>query len=147
MTLSASAHALSEAQRTLKALEGSIEAETISMLCQAASDLAQACESLERVAGREWLTPEQARAHLAGRTKKQWEAISPHLPKHYLSPGVALYSRSEIDRLLEYATTPGDAVAAPGKPDNKQTTKDSQNIGIGRNTGAARSLQNALRRG
>ena len=80
------------------------------------------------------LTPEQAREYLS-LSKKQFERVSPHPPRRYLSERVFYYPRSRIDAALEAATSPDLSVV------NSRPTPPG-----GGGQGGERSLRRALER-
>ena len=68
-------------------------------LSEVAESLAYTTKELSAVKREEWLDAEGARLHLK-RTRKQFEKVSPHLPRHYISERGILYNVRELNEWL-----------------------------------------------
>ena len=132
--------ALVEAREAVRALEGAAQTEAMALLSDVADRLVEASGRLERSRPAEWMTPEQARSYL-GLTTKQWERLSPSLPRRYLSERVVRYPREELDAALAAADDPGNAVVTRIRDENSGQAEANPN-----GAGGAASLQTALKR-
>jgi hypothetical protein len=65
-------------------------------LADAAESLARTARGLHEMRGEERMDAQQCAAHLQRRTRKQWEAIAPDLPRLYVIECGILYNRHEI---------------------------------------------------
>jgi hypothetical protein len=93
------ARTLSETRDTLRQYETSALADIAQTLSEVAESLAHTTRELAVIRREEWLDAEGARLHLK-RTKKQFERIAPHLPRHYVSERGILYNVRELDEWL-----------------------------------------------
>lgn len=138
-TLAAQLEANREA---LRAFEGSALAQVAESLMRVCEVQTEILEGLEGMRREEWMTPEQAAAYLGGRTRKSFERIAPHLPRSYVSRQDILYSRTALDEALRSATSPEASIVNYRHDDNSGRVDTER-----RDTGAARSLTNALKNG
>ena len=90
---------MSETRDALRQFETSALADVARTLSEVAESLAQTTIELSAIRREEWVGAEGARRHLK-RTKKQFEKIAPHLPRHYLSERGILYNIRELDEWL-----------------------------------------------
>jgi len=90
------AKTLSETREALRQFETSVLADVARTLSEVAESLARTTTELAAVRREEWVDAEGARMHLR-RTKKQFERIAPHLPRHYVSERGILYNVRELD--------------------------------------------------
>ncbi len=93
------AKTLSETREALRQFETSALADVALTLSNVADSLAQTTRELSAARQEQWMDAEGARLHLK-RTKKQFERIAPHLPRHYVSERGILYNVREIDEWL-----------------------------------------------
>ena len=93
------ARTLSETREALRQFETSALADVARTLSEVAESLAQTTRELSAVRREEWVDAEGARSHLK-RTRKQFERIAPHLPRHYVSERGILYNVKELDAWL-----------------------------------------------
>jgi len=93
------AKTLSETREALRQYETSALADVAQILSDVAESLAHTTRDLVVVGREEWLDAEGARRHLK-RTRKQFERIAPHLPRHYVSERGILYNVRELDEWL-----------------------------------------------
>jgi hypothetical protein len=93
------ARALSETRDALRQYEALALADIAQTLLEVAESLAHTTRELAVIGREEWLDAEGARLHLK-RTKKQFERIAPHLPRHYVSERGILYNVRELDEWL-----------------------------------------------
>ena len=93
------ARTLSETREALRHFETSALADVACTLSEVAESLARTTRELAVIKREEWVDAEGARLHLK-RTKKQFERIAPHLPRHYVSERGILYSVRELDDWL-----------------------------------------------
>lgn len=93
------ARTLSETREALRQFETSALADVARTLSEVAGSLANTTQELALMGREEWLDAEGARLHLK-RTKKQFERIAPHLPRHYVSERGILYNVRELDEWL-----------------------------------------------
>ena len=105
------ARTLSETREALRQFETSALADVARTLSEVAESSARTASELAATRREEWVDAEGARLHLK-RTKKQFERISPQLPRHYVSERGILYNVREIDdgsldEDAEFGTQPG----------------------------------------
>lgn len=93
------AKTLSETREALRQFETSALADVASTLSEVAASLSQTSRELASIQREEWADAEGVRLHLK-RTKKQFERIAHHLPRHYVSERGILYNVREIDEWL-----------------------------------------------
>ncbi len=93
------ARTLSETRDALRQYEASALADVARTLSEVAESLAHTTRELAVIGKEEWVDAEGARLHLK-RTKKQFEKIAPHLPRHYVSERGILYNIRELDEWL-----------------------------------------------
>jgi hypothetical protein len=93
------ARTLSETREALRQFETSALADVAHTLSEVAESLAQTTKELSAARREEWVDAEGARMHLK-RTKKQFERLAPHLPRHYVSERGSLYNVRELDEWL-----------------------------------------------
>ena len=93
------ARTLSETRDVLRQFETSALADVAQTLSEVAESLAHTTRELAVIGREEWLDAEGARHHLK-RTRKQFERIAPHLPRHYVSERGILYNVRELDEWL-----------------------------------------------
>jgi hypothetical protein len=93
------ARALSETREALRQFETSALADVARTLSEVAGSLANTTRELALIGREEWVDAEGARLHLK-RTRKQFERIAPHLPRHYVSERGILYNVRELDEWL-----------------------------------------------
>ena len=93
------ARTLSETREALRQFETSALADVAHTLSEVAASLARTTTELAAAKREEWVDAEGARMHLK-RTKKQFERIAPHLPRHYVSERGILYNVRELDEWL-----------------------------------------------
>ena len=92
---------LGEARRILESVEATALGGVAQMLAQTAESLARTATELKGISPDEWLTLEEAAAHLK-RTPNAFEKIVARgeIPKHYLTERGILFSRKELDEWL-----------------------------------------------
>ena len=93
------ARTLSDTREALRQFETSALADVALTLSEVAESLAQTTRELAVIGREEWVDAEGARHHLK-RTRKQFERIAPHLPRHYVSERGILYNVRELDEWL-----------------------------------------------
>jgi hypothetical protein len=93
------ARTLSETREALRQFETSALADVARTLSEVAGSLANTTRELALIGREEWVDAEGARLHLK-RTRKQFERIAPHLPRHYVSERGILYNVRELDEWL-----------------------------------------------
>jgi hypothetical protein len=93
------ARTLSETREALRQFETSTLADVAHTLSEVAESLAQTTRELSATKREEWVDAEGARMHFK-RTKKQFERLAPHLPRHYVSERGILHNVRELDEWL-----------------------------------------------
>ncbi|QIN84409.1 hypothetical protein GBA63_18510 [Rubrobacter tropicus] len=83
----------------MRQFETSALADVARTLSEVAESLSQTTRELALIQREEWADGEGIRLHLK-RTKKQFERIAPHLPRHYVSERGILYNVREVDEWL-----------------------------------------------
>lgn len=89
------------ARRALEAIEARTLAGVAEILAGAIDRATDAIERLEAMSPDEWMTAEEAAAHLK-RTPKAFEKVlaAGEIPKHYLTERGILFSQKELDEWL-----------------------------------------------
>jgi ABC-type transporter Mla subunit MlaD len=98
-SLADAARTLSETREALRQFETSALADVAQTLSEVAESLARTTRELSLIQREEWADAEGIRLHLK-RTRKQFERIAPHLPRHYVSERGILYNVREVDEWL-----------------------------------------------
>lgn len=103
---------LAEELRGSRAVLESIEAQalagTVEVLVGICAELSETAKVLHSMRAAEWLTPEEAAAHVGAASKEAFEKIARQegIPRHHLTRVLIRYNRGEVDEWLRARTSP-----------------------------------------
>lgn len=93
---------LRKSREVLQSVEAQALAGVANVLVRTTGQLAHVAGKLHELSPDEWMTPEQAAAHVGATSKESFEkiAVSEGIPRHRLATRLVRYSRKEIDEWL-----------------------------------------------